>query len=890
MNAVRTPIVVLAVLALAELLEGNAAASDAPPFQLPRVVEGTLDNGMKVLVCPRPGTGLVDVRVALRVGAWLEGEFEGSGISHYYEHVVAGGTTSTRTADDAKKLLRTIGGQMQARTDADRTWFGITTTPDGMATAVDLLSDWMQHASLKDEDVTREKGVILNELAQYADQAPRRAWELVHSIAFTRHPARLPTQGARAAFEALTRTDLVKFYDSHYVPGNAVVAVVGDVDAGRAFNAVREAFSNWKRAHVPDPPEPETLLEPPIGGRRFAATRLAAPRTAVALAWPTVQLRHPDKPALDVLRTLLGNGHGARLVKRLSEAQGATATATVWSRTPALGGGLFLVLGDVPADAEGRAVEFEKLVLAEIERVAKDGVTDEEVDRAARRIRSDSLVMLDSVSELAQTLSRDHLQSGDCRFEERYQAGVARVTAADVKRVAARYLTPDNLAVAVVGPNVKDAAPAAPTQAARAEADVATLSNGVRVIVEPRPDDASSGVVVAAAIGGGPLRETLENSGVSSVLAELLARGGRPNVEAALAEVEKSGGAVATNVSPFAMTITVRVLPGDAPLALRYLGLALSSQDFDAATVKAEIARAKGRADARSAAFVENAIDRLFATVYGGTPFALPPYGGSDSLAVLPPEAVAKFARAALVGGNVAVVVSGAESDGTAAAAVAKDALGAIAAGPALAMPEPARPLLAGPEGVARRTTVDVERAQATVLLAWPGAAIDAEEPRIALDLVDAYWSGRTIASGPLFDALRGGTADLVYYVQGEHRALPGGGLFFTIAQCAPDRAVEVEKAMRDAAAALAKNGLTADDLKVAANVLLADRTAAQQTLEARARTRAAALLIGRPLDAEARYRERSRAIGLDAVNAAAKSLGSEPFVLVLWPKGVARQ
>ncbi len=875
------------LLAPAVLPQDPAAAPPpgaglVPEFHMPALVEETLPNGLHVVVCARPGRSLVDVRLALRAGAWLEGDWAGTGISHYFEHLVAGGSTEARTEEESKLRVRALGGMKSATTDADRTWVYVTTVPEGLEQALDLLADWVAHLALPEAEVAREKEVILRELDLYADQDPRRAWELLHATAFRRHPARLPLQGFRERFAALAREDLVEFHRRYYVPGNAVLAVVGDVDASRARNLARAAFSGWRAGRVPEPYLP---AEPAQLGRRFARLPGVGRRASVALGWRTVALDHEDMILLDTLQAITGSGSDSRLWRRVVDSEGLCGSLRVLSRTPALGGGLFAVLADAAPEEVAR---LEQVVQEELWRIAEQGVEQAEVERAALKMYAEVVFGLESVEDLAQTLTRDFLQTGDCCYTETYLALLRAVTPERVRACAARYLRPERLTVAIVGPPEAGGgeAPGAgqvetPAAGPPAQASAETLENGVRLRLFPEP---GCGVVaIHAALAGGALLENEASAGASAILADLLLRGGRQEMAERLARLEARGGSASSYADRFALGLAVQALKEEAGEALDFVAGALGDASVAAEAFAAARQRARARVATRRARFDTDAEDRLFARVFPGSPLGLPLGGTEEALAALEAPAFENLARRALRAENVVIAVAGDFDPAAARARFALLELPGADGSPHIEAPPPALP------AAGETVFLDTERSQATVMLVYAGASVEQEEERAALDLVDAWASGRRIASGPLYDALRG-ARDLVYYVQAEHRPMPGAGLFYAIAQCAPERYAEVVETLRAQVTALGQGHMDDEDLALARNVLLVSRQTAHQTQAARAYVAAAAGVYGLPADSEERYRERVRGVALERVNEAARrTFQGEGLLLVLWPKEVPR-
>ena len=864
----------LVALVTAFVPVGEVAAAEET-FRLPRTYVDTLDNGLEVVVAPRPGVGLVDLRIVVKVGAWLEGERVGTGISHYAEHLVAGGTTATRSEAESAERLRALGGLKNARTEADRTWIWLTTTTDGVEEGLSLIADWVRAPSFPSREFDRERNVIFSEFDRARDNDMQQAWELAHATAFSRHPARLPNLGDRVRFETITRDDVAAFHAEHWVPGNAIVSVVGDVDVGEAFLSVREAFGGWERGERPQIRLP---IEPLPDGRREARRTGVSARSSVALAWRAIPFHHPDAIPLQILKVILTDGAGARLVQRLID-PGLAGGLLVRARTPVLDGGLFLILGHVAPTDVGR---FEREVSAELALLVEHGPTEDELARAKRRMRAQLVLGTRTVESLAHTLTRDWVMTDDTRYAEAYVSLLDDVTIDDVTRAAAATFRPDRLAVAVVGraeaETLAEEVEEEPPGSRNSGAEALSFDNGVSVRMERRPDEPD--VAVHVAFAAGSMREG-NAFGASSLVADLMLR--RPATRDAVTRLEAAGGAFSSASDRFAIELSGVALAEDVELLLDVVESLFDARGVDPKALEQARARARTAIASRGRSSTRVAEDRLLSLAFGGA-FA-PPADGVAAFDRLGDEDVMAFRRDAVTGDNVVVSVVG-RFDAGAVRARLESMTADLERGTRW------RPRVAAPEwaGFADASVEEeVAHGQVSIVLGFDGCGVDAPDRRVAVDLVDAWWSGRTIPSGPLYDAVRG-DRDLAYYVHAFHRPMPGAGILWVLVQCAPERAAEVIEAVDKSVTSLVETGMTVRDLATARNVLLASRQSVIQAAVSRARILSLAEVYDLPFDAGDAYRARVAATDVDAVNEVIRScFAGGGKRLVLWPKGVKR-
>ncbi len=282
------------------------------------VFQTTLDHGLTVLIEENHANPIVSVQVFVRTGSIHEQEYLGSGISHFFEHIISGGTTSNRTEAESRAILETIGNKTNAYTTTDHTAYYIHTTSDHWTTALSLLADWMLNSEITEREFLREKGVVQREIEQGLDNPRRRLFQLARETQYKVHPARYPVIGYQPLVQQISRDDLLTYYRRMYAPNNMILVVVGDVDTQDALAHIRRAFGTGERRHVPALSLPQ---EPPQVGKRTAVAEMDIAQAHMNLAFRTVPLTHPDLYPLDVLSYILSNGESSRLVKRLKHDQ-----------------------------------------------------------------------------------------------------------------------------------------------------------------------------------------------------------------------------------------------------------------------------------------------------------------------------------------------------------------------------------------------------------------------------------------------------------------------------------------------------------------------------------------------------------------------------------------
>jgi zinc protease len=413
------------------------------------IFETTLENGLKVLIQEVRLAPVVSFAVWYRVGS--RNESAGiTGISHLLEHMMFKGTPRFGKGEIAR-ALQGIGASFNAGTSLDYTCYYETLKSDQLELAMEIESDRMVNAAIPEDEHRLEMTVVRSELERNEDNPHRAIYQEVFATAFQAHPYHWPTIGWRSDVESITTEQIRRHYRAHYVPNNAVVVVVGDVDRDSAIERVRHWFGGIPSGELPPPVT--TTERPQQGERRFRLRKPGDTRLVLA-AWRNPAMEHPDSYALDVLGLILGHGRTSRLHRALVERGLATEAdaANESARDP------FLVVALATAAPDRPLAEVEAAMLHEVDRLRTEAVTDAELRRAKKQVEAGFLYSKDSIQSLSNQLGY-YETIASWRYVEEYPSKIRAVTADDVKRVAAAYLIDDARTVGWFDPPETDTGP-----------------------------------------------------------------------------------------------------------------------------------------------------------------------------------------------------------------------------------------------------------------------------------------------------------------------------------------------------------------------------------------------------------------------------------------------
>lgn len=402
------------------------------------ITEYRLDsNGLTVLLLPEHSAPAVTFMVTYRIGSRDE-SYGTTGATHLLEHLMFKGTEkhNKEAGTGFDQALERTGAETNATTWLDRTNYFETVGPQDLPLVVELEADRMRNLRLREEDRRPEMTVVRNEFER-GENTPANALETeVWAAAYIAHPYHHNTIGWRSDFEKVPITKLRAFYDTYYWPDNATVSVIGDFQPERALALIAEKYGA-----IPKCPHeiPQVYTEEPkqSGPRRVTVQR-PGELGVVTVAHKSPPARHGDYPALTVLCDILTNGRNSRCHLALTDQNLTTevSAASGFNRDPSL----LLISAELTPDTKPE--EVEKRILEEIEKIKKVGVTTQEVSSAIARLTAETAFARDGSFAMAEALN-ECIAVGDWALYYAHDELVRKVTVADVRRVAEKWLRTD---------------------------------------------------------------------------------------------------------------------------------------------------------------------------------------------------------------------------------------------------------------------------------------------------------------------------------------------------------------------------------------------------------------------------------------------------------------
>src|SRR5213594_3664062 len=625
--------------------------SAAITFPLSTAQKWILSNGLTIIVQEDRSAPVASVQALCATGSVYEDQHLGAGLSHILEHMLFKGT-KTRGKSEIARKIQDVGGYINAYTSFDRTVFWIDVPKDGVSTALDILSDAMMNSTLPSEEYKKEQEVIRREFAMGMDDPDRMVSLLLFGTAYQRHPYRFPVIGELEIYNQLTQEQVMQYYKTRYVPNNLTFVVVGDVDAEKVRQQLSDLFKSYPEKSLKPVFIPS---EPPQLGRREVHREFSTELTHFAMAWHIPEVTSPDVPALDLLSTILGDGRSSRLYRRVREEAGLAFSISAFSYTPG-DPGLFGI--DATLDPKKREAA-EQLALRIVDEIKQTGVTAEEFAKAKKITLSHHLGALTTMRGQASDIGSNWLLTRDLNFSRHYLDAVQKVTLDDLKRVAANYLSENNLTVISLNPK------GSLTGKAEAEKPVAAgeiqkfdLSNGLRLLV--REDPRLPLVGMGAVFRGGLLAETPQTNGITRLMAKVLLKGTKTRTAEQIADtIEAVGGSIGSDAGNNSFSVSLELTQPDFKLGAELLADVLLDATFPEKAVarEKEIQMAAIKQEEEQLTSVARNIMRQ--ALFPQHPYALRSNGSVESVQRLTQKDLLEFRDRYVVAKNGVIYVFG---------------------------------------------------------------------------------------------------------------------------------------------------------------------------------------------------------------------------------------
>lgn len=414
-----------------------------------KIAKTVLSNGLKVVLVPRPGDLSTTVLIMVATGSNYESAKE-NGLAHFLEHMCFKGTLKRPNPSDISTELDSLGAKYNAFTGNEYTGYYATVESHHTAKAFDIVADIYLNSQLSESELKKERGVILEEMNMYEDMPARLVHDHLAKLLYGDQPAGRPIIGSRATLEAMTRDDMFKYWQKHYVPAATTVVVAGNFKPAEIKALVKKHFSALGKKPASKKPKVLEKQTKPAITIKFKESDQAH----LAFGFRSKYLKHKDAYALSVLATVLGGSMSSRLFKKIRDELGAAYY--VWADNDlSTDHGIFTIA--VGADTK-RAPLIAKTILDECKKLKAEPVGEAELKRVKDYLTGTLALGLESNSSLANFLASQSVLKGEWETPAELAKKIKAVTARDLQRLAKEIFIPAKLNLAIIGPFKEDKA------------------------------------------------------------------------------------------------------------------------------------------------------------------------------------------------------------------------------------------------------------------------------------------------------------------------------------------------------------------------------------------------------------------------------------------------
>jgi predicted Zn-dependent peptidase len=402
----------------------------------------TFQSGLRLVTEKLEGTKAVTVLVLVGAGSRYENQ-ELRGISHFLEHMFFKGAERFTDTKEVSEAIDSVGGEFNAFTGKEYAGYYVKVASESLEIACDVLSDMLIHSKFKQEEIEKERGVILEEYNMYQDTPMYQIGWNFENLVFGDQPLGWDQIGTKELIKSVNHEDFVKYKAKLYTPDNTVIAVVGNVD----HKQVVEMIGKYFEMEAGEKAYEFKGIEEMDGGKLYLKEKKTE-QAHIAVGFPGYKEDHKDHWALKLLSVILGGNMSSRMFLGVREAKGLSYYIHT-STDNYMDGGVIVTNAGVDLTRIDEAIEG---IIHEYKRVKEADVPAAELKKAKSYLKGKMVLSLEDSEEFAHLLAKYELLHGTVRDPEEIMKLIDKVTVEDVRRVAEDLFKADKMKLAVIGP------------------------------------------------------------------------------------------------------------------------------------------------------------------------------------------------------------------------------------------------------------------------------------------------------------------------------------------------------------------------------------------------------------------------------------------------------
>lgn len=404
----------------------------------------TLKNGLTIVGEEIPYLKSVSLGIWINTGSRIETPKE-SGVSHFIEHMLFKGTEN-RSAKDIARDIDNIGGQINAFTNKECTCYYVHLLDEHINIGIDVLSDMILNSTFNNNDIDRERAVILEELKMYEDSLDDLSYDLLVENIYADDGLGMNILGNRKTIKSLKRKDILNHYSKYYVPNNAVISICGNFNFEEVVNLIEEKFSKWEEKQI------NIEVKEPKFHSCFITKNKDSEQVNIAISLKAIpEENEKETYALAVVNNIFGGSTSSRLFQNIREDKGFVysiySSQTLYKKCGEL--------GVFASTSEEYLKEVYDLIIEEIKNIKENYITEEELKESKEQLKGNYILSLESISSKMLSHGESMLLNNKIKNEDEIIEHINSVNMEQVEAIINKVFNIENLGVCIVGKNVE---------------------------------------------------------------------------------------------------------------------------------------------------------------------------------------------------------------------------------------------------------------------------------------------------------------------------------------------------------------------------------------------------------------------------------------------------
>ncbi|WP_289293991.1 M16 family metallopeptidase [Romboutsia ilealis] len=404
-----------------------------------------LENGLTIIGEEIPYVKSISLGIWINAGSRIEDE-EISGISHFIEHMLFKGTKN-RTSKQIASEIDNLGGQINAFTSKECTCYYVKLLDSHIDIGIDILSDMILNSKFNEDDLDKERSVIIEELKMYEDSPEDLAYDLLTENIYKNDTLGMNIIGTEESLKKLNREKLLDYFNKYYVPNNSVIAISGNFNFNEIINKIEEKFKGWKKKSV------NIDIKKAEFKSCFLTKNKDIEQVNLAMSLEAVPLENDEEVyALAVINTVFGGSISSRLFQKIREEKGLVysiySSQSLYRKCGELG--IFASMSNEHLE------EVYESIIEEIKIMKKDYLTEQEIKESKEQLKGSYILGLESTSSRMMSIGRSLLLNNKVESTDDILKSIDNVDRETVKKVIDKIFNLNKLGVCIVGRDVEE--------------------------------------------------------------------------------------------------------------------------------------------------------------------------------------------------------------------------------------------------------------------------------------------------------------------------------------------------------------------------------------------------------------------------------------------------